>query len=202
MKIKITPQQLNGTIEAIPSKSHAHRLLIAQKLASLQGCGQETPLVIPTFSEDIDATKGCLAQLDQKLPCFDCRESGSTIRFLIPVAMALKDETVFAGSGKLPQRPLSPLKEEMERHGCKFEMLTASAQEAAKPSANAIDTANTGCSGSTSIRLRGEGSLRKSAGSRADCSRVNIGWLEISAPSLLLDCCSPCRFLMATAVCS
>ena len=57
MKIKITPQQLNGTIEAIPSKSHAHRLLIAQKLASLQGCGQEIPLVIPTFSEDIDATK-------------------------------------------------------------------------------------------------------------------------------------------------
>lgn len=84
MKIKITPQQLNGTIEAIPSKSHAHRLLIAQKLASLQGCGQETPLVIPTFSEDIDATKGCLAQLDQKLPCFDCRESGSTIPLYDP----------------------------------------------------------------------------------------------------------------------
>ena len=188
MKIKITPQQLNGTIEAIPSKSHAHRLLIAQKLASLQGCGQEIPLVIPTFSEDIDATKGCLAQLDQKHPCFDCRESGSTIRFMIPVAMALKDEAVFTGSGKLPQRPLSPLKEEMERHGCKFEMLTASTQEAAL----AIP----------SIRLRGEGSLRKSAGSKADCSRANIGWLEISAPSLLLDCCLPCRFLMATAVCS
>ena len=61
----------------------------------------------------------------RNFPVFDCRESGSErIRFLIPVAMALKDETVFAGSGKLPQRPLSPLKEEMERHGCKFEMLT------------------------------------------------------------------------------
>ncbi len=152
---------MNGTIEAIPSKSHAHRLLIAQKLASLQGCGQEIPLVIPTFSEDIDATKGCLAQLDQKLPCYDCRESGSTIRFLIPVAMALKDEAVFAGSGKLPQRPLSPLKEEMERHGCKFEMLTASAQEAAKPSANAIDTANTGCSGSTVDPASGRGITSK-----------------------------------------
>ena len=161
MKIKITPQQLNGTIEAIPSKSHAHRLLIAQKLASLQGCGQETPLVIPTFSEDIDATKGCLAQLNQKLPCFDCRESGSTIRFLIPVAMALKDEAVFAGSGKLPQRPLSPLKEEMERHGCKFEMLTASAQEAAKPLANAVDTVNTGCSDSTVDLASGRGITSK-----------------------------------------
>ena len=195
MKIKITPQQLNGTIEAIPSKSHAHRLLIAQKLASLQGCGQEIPLVIPTFSEDIDATKGCLAQLDQKLPCFDCRESGSTIRFMIPVAMALKDEAVFTGSGKLPQRPLSPLKEEMERHGCKFEMLTASAQEAAKPSANAVDTANTGCFGNTVDPASGRGITSK-------ICRMNIGWLEISAPSLLLDCCLPCRFLMATAVCS
>ena len=161
MKIKITPQQLNGTIEAIPSKSHAHRLLIAQKLASLQGCGQEIPLVIPTFSEDIDATKGCLAQLDQKHPCFDCRESGSTIRFMIPVAMALKDEAVFTGSGKLPQRPLSPLKEEMERHGCKFEMLTASAQEAAKPSANAVDTANTGCFGNTVDPASGRGITSK-----------------------------------------
>lgn len=103
MKIKITPQQLNGTIEAIPSKSHAHRLLIAQKLASLQGCGQEIPLVIPTFSEDIDATKGCLAQLDQKHPCFDCRESGSTIRFMIPVA-GIKGRSRLHRSGKLPQR--------------------------------------------------------------------------------------------------
>ena len=145
MNIKITPQQLNGTIEAIPSKSHAHRLLIAQKLAALQGGGQEDPLEIPTFSEDIDATKGCLAQLDEELPRFDCRESGSTIRFMIPVAMALKDEAVFAGSGKLPQRPLSPLKEEMERHGCSFEMLAA-----AKGAAGALNCAKASERGVTS----------------------------------------------------
>ena len=145
MNIKITPQQLNGTIEAIPSKSHAHRLLIAQKLAALQGGGQEDPLAIPTFSEDIDATKGCLAQLDEALPRFDCRESGSTIRFMIPVAMALKDEAVFAGSGKLPQRPLSPLKEEMERHGCSFEMLAT-----AKGAAGALNCAKASERGVTS----------------------------------------------------
>ncbi len=152
MNIKITPQQLNGTIEAIPSKSHAHRLLIAQKLAALQGGGQEDPLAIPTFSEDIDATKGCLAQLDEELPRFDCRESGSTIRFMIPVAMALKDEAVFAGSGKLPQRPLSPLKEEMERHGCSFEMLAA-----AKGAAGALNCATASGRGVTSeiCRIRG-----------------------------------------------
>lgn len=166
MKIKITPQQLNGTIEAIPSKSHAHRLLIAQKLASLQGCGQEIPLVIPTFSEDIDATKGCLAQLDQKLPCFDCRESGSTIRFMIPVAMALKDEAVFTGSGKLPQRPLSPLKEEMERHGCKFEMRRHRHQEAQSLQRMLSIRQTQAALAIPSIRLRGEGSLRKSAGSQ------------------------------------
>lgn len=170
MNIKITPQQLNGTIEAIPSKSHAHRLLIAQKLAALQGGGQAEPLQIPTFSEDIDATKGCLAQLDQDLPRFDCRESGSTIRFMIPVAMALKDEAVFAGSGKLPQRPLSPLKEEMERHGCEFEMLAAAkssadekASEAAKAPAqdtianSALEAAKASGRGVTSeiCRIRG-----------------------------------------------
>lgn len=156
MKIKITPQQLHGTIEAIPSKSHAHRLLIAQKLAALQGGGQAEPLQIPTFSEDIDATKGCLAQLDRELPQFDCRESGSTIRFMIPVAMALKEDAVFSGSGKLPQRPLSPLKEEMERHGCTFEML---AQDAAKPSetAKVSDDAKASGRGVTSqiCRIRG-----------------------------------------------
>ncbi len=152
MNLKITPQQLNGTIEAIPSKSHAHRLLIAQKLAALQGGGQEDPLAIPTFSEDIDATKGCLAQLDEELPRFDCRESGSTIRFMILVAMALKDEAVFAGSGKLPQRPLSPLMEEMERHGCSFEMLTA-----AKGAAGALNCAKASERGVTSeiCRIRG-----------------------------------------------
>ena len=164
MNIKITPQQLNGTIEAIPSKSHAHRLLIAQKLAALQGGGQEDPLAIPTFSEDIDATKGCLAQLDEELPRFDCRESGSTIRFMIPVAMALKDEAVFAGSGKLPQRPLSPLMEEMERHGCSFEMLAAAKNPAAvndsvaaKSPANGSDAATASGRGVTSeiCRIRG-----------------------------------------------
>ena len=100
MKIKITPQQLNGTIEAIPSKSHAHRLLIAQKLASLQGCGQEIPLVIPTFSEDIDATKGCLAQLDQKHPCFD--KQGCFLFY--HNTRNLKRPLPFVGKGLLSQK--------------------------------------------------------------------------------------------------
>jgi 3-phosphoshikimate 1-carboxyvinyltransferase len=122
MNILITPKKLKGTIEAIPSKSHAHRVLMAQKLAQLQGQQLNSPLDIPTFSDDIGATKNCLAQLDKKMPYLDCKESGSTLRFMLPVAMALKEEAVFIGSGKLPDRPISPLKEEMEAHGCHFTM--------------------------------------------------------------------------------
>lgn len=122
MNVTITPRKLNGTIDAIPSKSHAHRVLIAQKLAQLQGQRKNDSLVISTFSDDIAATKNCLVQLDKQMPYLDCKESGSTLRFMLPVAMALKSEAVFIGSGKLPYRPISPLKEEMEAHSCSFRM--------------------------------------------------------------------------------
>jgi len=58
--------------------------------------------------------------MKQEVPIFDCKESGSTLRFLLPLSMAIKNEAVFIGSGGLPQRPLSPLKEQMEEHGCVF----------------------------------------------------------------------------------
>lgn len=124
MNVKIIPQKLNGILEAPPSKSHAHRVLIARKLAQLQHKKQLLP-DIPSFSQDIEATKNCLAQLDETLPRLNCRESGSTLRFMLPVAMALKDEAVFSGSGKLPSRPISPLKEEMEAHGCSFHTVSS-----------------------------------------------------------------------------
>ena len=56
MNVLIRPGKLLGTIDAITSKSHAHRVLIAQKLAQLQGQGKDDALMIPTFSYDIDAT--------------------------------------------------------------------------------------------------------------------------------------------------
>ena len=186
MDVKIIPGKLRGRITAMPSKSHAHRVLIAQKLAQLQSTGCKDPLFIPEFSRDITATKNCLAQLDRcsgadhctltendlnaegvadrqptasqtadgagsrqadasqtaddptgrrnttgsataadtctDIPLLDCGESGSTLRFMLPVAMAVTDKAIFAGSGKLPQRPISPLKEELETHGCVFTM--------------------------------------------------------------------------------
>ena len=122
MEIKITPRKLTGTIDAMPSKSHAHRILIAKKLAEIQGNPCEDGIEIPPFSDDIEATMACLSQLDKNTPYLECRESGSTLRFLLPVVMALKSSATFLGTGRLPDRPLSPLKEEMERHGCSFRM--------------------------------------------------------------------------------
>ena len=122
MEIKITPRKLEGTIEAMPSKSHAHRLLIARKLSELQGGALDGGIEIPAFSDDIEATMACINQLDKNTPYLECGESGSTLRFLLPVVMALKDSATFLGTGRLPYRPLSPLKEEMERHGCRFRM--------------------------------------------------------------------------------
>ncbi len=122
MEIKIVPRKLTGTIEAMPSKSHAHRILIARKISELQGECLEGGVEIPPFSDDIEATMACIGQLDKHTPYLECGESGSTLRFLLPVVMALKDSATFLGTGRLPDRPLSPLKEEMERHGCRFRM--------------------------------------------------------------------------------
>lgn len=138
MDIKIIPKKLKGRLDALPSKSHAHRVLIAQKLARMQNgeaanADNAHGSEIPTFSKDIEATKNCLAQLDSGSPRLNCIESGSTMRFMLPVAMALRDEAVFIGTGKLPSRPISPLREEMERNGCTFSPRTPAADTADIP---------------------------------------------------------------------
>ena len=73
MEIKITPRKLTGTIDAMPSKSHAHRILIAKKLAEIQGNPCEDGIEIPPFSDDIEATMACLSQLDKNTPYLECR---------------------------------------------------------------------------------------------------------------------------------
>ncbi|MDY4105843.1 MAG: 3-phosphoshikimate 1-carboxyvinyltransferase [Oscillospiraceae bacterium] len=124
MEVTITPGRLTGTITPPPSKSQAHRLLIAAALA--RGTSMVSHVA---FSQDILATLSCLEQLgarweqtdDQtirmtgipgrssgELPRFDCGESGSTLRFLIPVALALAGGGVFTGHGRLMERPQKP----------------------------------------------------------------------------------------------
>ena len=133
MDVKIFPRQLSGSIDGISSKSFAHRALICAALAK-----GKSKIRINTSSEDIEATVECLknlgADIEQNgdiytvspiLTPFDkaeinCRESGSTIRFLLPVICALGTKTKIAASGRLPDRPLSPLKEELIRAGAEI----------------------------------------------------------------------------------
>ena len=131
MDITIQPGTLQGEVTVIPSKSQAHRLLICAAFADTQ-----TVLNCPETNRDMDATAGCLnalgahikktesgylvnpaKQIQHKADLF-VHDSGSTLRFMLPVAGALGVDAVFHMEGRLPQRPLSPMGEEMVRMGC------------------------------------------------------------------------------------
>ena len=116
MKATIAPRWLSGSLTAIQSKSHVHRLLIAHSLA-----GQQDGIRLIQISEDIAATMEALSSLrEQEHPAVHCNESGSTLRFLLPITMALRDSARFYGKGRLPERPLGELKAVMEQGGCRF----------------------------------------------------------------------------------
>ena len=110
----IHPSPLHGTVPAIASKSMAHRLMICGALAE-----EQTRIVCATASKDMEATKACLQGLfsDGNLPC---GESGSTLRFLLPVAAALGKTVEFHMEGRLPLRPLFPLDEQLIAHGARL----------------------------------------------------------------------------------
>lgn len=120
---------VNGTVIAVDSKSDAHRALICAAL-----CEGQTEIKVKALNDDIIATASCLASLGATVTregdtytvlgraegggSLFCGESGSTARFLLPVAGALGGVATFLGKGKLPQRPMQPLTEEMRRSGC------------------------------------------------------------------------------------
>ena len=138
MDITIFPQKLQGCITLIPSKSQAHRLLICAAFAD-----SPTELLCSQTNRDMEATVDCLNALGAEIKRTDagyfvtpvtemprkallnCCESGSTLRFMLPVAGALGVDATFAMEGRLPQRPLSPLWEELERMGCALSRPTA-----------------------------------------------------------------------------
>lgn len=115
MNLKITKPAQEGCVKAIPSKSAAHRLMIAAGLSGLDLNGKAEGL-----SEDISATKDCIKVLNTQTGSrgMNCRESGSTLRFMVPVAAALGGRNEFEASGRLPERPMTPLKDQLEKHGC------------------------------------------------------------------------------------
>ncbi len=132
MDIKINPTALCGEAQAPASKSAAHRMLICAALSKA-----ESQIKINKTSEDIEATISCLKALGVKIsksgeiytvtpPAaypekaeLDCAESGSTLRFMLPVVCALGIDATLTGHGRLPSRPIAPLLDEMKRHGIK-----------------------------------------------------------------------------------
>ncbi len=124
MNVTITPAVLKGTVTPPPSKSQAHRLIIAAALSD-----GFCKLSNVDLSEDIQATLRCMRTLDADASAdgtiirgadlvdgheepapevMDCGESGSTLRFLIPVVLALKGGGKFTGHGRLMERPQEP----------------------------------------------------------------------------------------------
>lgn len=128
MDVTITPTLLRGEITPPPSKSQAHRLIIAAALSQ-----RECVISNVAFSQDILATLNAMTQLGANweradkqsvrirgvglgspilhsdgLPHLDCGESGSTLRFLIPIALAVAGGGVFIGRGRLMHRPQQP----------------------------------------------------------------------------------------------
>ena len=138
MNVTITPTLLHGAVTPPPSKSQAHRLLLAAALAE----GTST-LSNVAFSQDIQATVRCLEALGaavrqegdrlavtglagqtdsgEQLPELDCGESGSTLRFLIPVALAVRGGGVFTGHGRLMERPQEPYFDIFREKGISYE---------------------------------------------------------------------------------
>ena len=123
MKIKIKPSILNGTIEIPPSKSYSHRAVIAAALAENS---RKSKIDNLKFSVDIITTTDIMENWGAKIKRFEsaleiigndgkvvpkdkyvqCNESGSTIRFLIPIGITDENELIFDGKGKLMDRPL------------------------------------------------------------------------------------------------
>lgn len=132
MTITVSGQSLSGNTAIVASKSVVHRLLICAALC-------DTPTVIEgvTYSEDIEATIRCLRAGLADIVCegdsvtvsprtdrnptalLDCGESGSTLRFLLPI-MAACGGARFTGKGRLSQRPLTPIYPVLEEHGCRL----------------------------------------------------------------------------------
>lgn len=113
--VKIENSILNGTVTAPPSKSAAHRALICSFLA---GGGSVSPII---NSKDMQATTGVIDALKRGDSTLNCIESGSTLRFMIPVAASLGKSVTFTGEGRLPERPVGEYLEILPKHNVKVE---------------------------------------------------------------------------------
>ena len=135
MKAIFKPSRLCGYIDAPPSKSMAHRYLIGAALS-----GEKCTLTGVSYSEDILATIDCLEALGAKItaegdrvsvdpqsfmkrenPTLNCRESGSTLRFFIPLALCMGKRVTLSGSDRLFERPLDVYEDICRENGFTFD---------------------------------------------------------------------------------
>ncbi|MBQ9942059.1 MAG: 3-phosphoshikimate 1-carboxyvinyltransferase [Christensenellaceae bacterium] len=130
--MRVSPGPLGGRVTAMPSKSQAHRAVICAALAE-----GESRISHIELSKDISATLACVEALgladhrwegETLVICggkkaapgkvsLPCGESGSTLRFIIPLAAHLADEAEFICEGRLSERPLEPLKSLLAKKG-------------------------------------------------------------------------------------
>ena len=138
MNIKIEKAYLSGEIDAIPSKSYAHRIAICNFLS-----GEEPTANCGEFSSnDIFVTENCLKNLKEGKAVLDCGESGSTLRFMLPLCAALGGNYTFIGHGKLMDRPNEEL----------FAVLKANGVSAVKTDKIEIS----GCLSAGEYKIRGD----------------------------------------------
>ena len=136
MNIRIEKSIARGKINAPPSKSYAHRLLICAALA--KGKSKVNGII---DSEDMRATLSCISALGVKFEkngdsvsifggqisnenaTFDCLESGSTLRFFIPIALAFKEKSTFVGTERLINRGITVYEEAFKSQNIKFNIV-------------------------------------------------------------------------------
>ncbi len=133
-EIKILPKKLEGVVKIPPSKSMAHRSIICAGLA--KGVSEITNL---DYSNDIIATIKAMESLGTKFTKFDdrlivdgsntfstkdifidCNESGSTLRFLVPISLVKENKVNIVGTGFLGKRPITTFYDIFDRQGIKY----------------------------------------------------------------------------------
>ena len=121
MNVQISPRKLSGAVTPPPSKSMAPRVVLAQMLSTHPGTTSNQG-----DSQDIQATRRCVEALTTAqsgvLPHLDCGESGSTLRFLIPVALAVAGGGRFTGRGRLMNRPQQPYFDLFDEKNIRYEL--------------------------------------------------------------------------------
>lgn len=134
MNINISPSKAEGIITAPPSKSMAHRALIFGAFT------EKSVITNIAFSKDIEATLNCLKSLGANIQVdgntvtigglnlknipdnavLDCFESGSTLRFLLPLCMSAGKQITLKGAERLFERPLKVYEEIAQNQGVSF----------------------------------------------------------------------------------